>query len=245
MLIVENRQLAGIPCLTLYDDRFTSAQLLLHYHGWTGDKGSAAAPDQSLAQLATAGMMVVAPDCYEHGERATDAWFRSRFNGWAFVCDAMEHTREEAGGLTDAALQLPGVAGDDLQVSGVSMGGLIAQMVVAEESRAVAMVSVVGRSSFYQADEWCREAQVGTWCDQWCASNAPSLHPQRYTRSPSLFVDGGLDTDCPASTNAETARLIREAGGRADQFVDDEAGHEFSAPMRRRFVDWVLEHRTA
>ena len=55
-------------------------------------------------------------------------------------------------------------------------------------------------------------------------------------------MDGGLDTDCPAATNAETVRLIDALGGQAEHFVDQEAGHTFSPNMRKKFVDWVLFH---
>jgi hypothetical protein len=57
-----------------------------------------------------------------------------------------------------------------------------------------------------------------------------------------LFIDGGLDTDCPAATNAETVRLINAGGGQAEQFVDTEVGHAFSPSMRARFVTWLIGH---
>ena len=83
------------------------APVVIHYHGWTGHKGSIDTPDQSLVQLASAGFLVVAHDCHEHGERRTDAWFRAQFNGWAFVCETMDRTRREAPALFDAVpLQL-------------------------------------------------------------------------------------------------------------------------------------------
>ena len=195
-----------------------------------------------LVQLASAGFVVVAPDCYEHGERRTDAWFRAMFNGWAFVCEAMDKTRQEAPALLDAALALPDISAKNPQVAGVSMGGLIAQMVFAEEKRYASLISVIGRSSFYQADAWCRQAQKGTWCDDWCAAYATQSHPERFVDRPVLFIDGGRDTDCPAETDARTVRLINGAGGQAEQFVDEEAGHEFSASMRARYVEWIVKH---
>ena len=115
------------------------------------------------------------------------------------------------------------------------MGGLIAQMVFAENKEYVSMVSVVGRSSFYQADEWCRQAQAGSWCDGWCAQYATQSHPKRFTDRPLLFIDGALDTDCPAETNAETVRLINEEGGQAEHFVDPNFGHGFS-PLDAREI---------
>ena len=137
-----------------------------------------------------------------------DAWFRAQFNGWAFICQAMDETRQEAGALFEAVMTLPYACARNPQVTGGSMGGLIAQMVFAENKEFISMVSVVGRSSFYQADEWCREAQSGSWCDDWCAEHATQSHPERFTDRPLLFIDGALDTDCPAETNAETVRLI-------------------------------------
>ena len=67
-------------------------------------------------------------------------------------------------------------------------------------------------------------------------------HPERFTDRPVLFIDGGLDTDCPASTNAETVRLINERGGRAEHFVDQQVGHARSPSMRARLVDWLVSH---
>ena len=240
MLIITTEILADIPCLVFRDDRFDTAPLLLHYHGWTGDKGDVSTPDQTLMCAASAGLIVVAPDCVEHGERRSDAWFRATFNGWAFVWDVMDRTRREAPALLDAALQLPGVGAGRPQVAGVSMGGIIAQMVFADDSRYAALVSVVGRSSFYQADAWCRQAQEGTWADAYCAEHATQSHPERFTDRPILFIDGGQDTDCPAATDAETVRRINAAGGQAEQFVDHTVGHEFSPAMRERYLRWVL-----
>ena len=242
MIEIERQELAEIPCIVLRDTRVDAAPVVVHYHGWTGNKGSVESPDRSLVQLASAGFLVVAPDCYEHGERRTDAWFRAQFNGWRFVCQAMDRTRQEAAGLLEAVMALPGSSSRQPQVTGTSMGGLIAQMVFAENTAYVSMVSVVGRSSFFQADAWCRVAQQGTWSDAWCAQYATQSHPHRFTDRPLLFIDGGLDTDCPAATNAETVRLINAAGGRAEHFVDPEVGHAFSPPMRRRFVNWVTGH---
>ena len=242
MIEIARQEIADIPCIVVRDTRVREAPVVVHYHGWTGNKGSIENPDQSLVQLASAGVLVVAPDCYEHGERQTDAWFRARFNGWAFVCQAMDQTRQEAASLFEAVLALPYSSDRRPQVSGSSMGGLIAQMVFAESKSYVSMVSVVGRSSFFQADEWCRQAQQRTWCDSWCAEYAPQSHPERFSDRPLLFIDGGLDTDCPATTNAETVRLINAAGGQAQQFVDEDVGHAFSAKMRERFVDWLLAH---
>ncbi len=242
MIQVQGRELAGVPCLTLQDSRVAEAPVVLHYHGWTGSKGEIETPDQSLVQLASAGFLVVAPDCHEHGERATEAWFRAMFNGWAFICEAMDESRKEAGPLFDAIMDLPGSSPRNPQVTGGSMGGLIAQMVFAENDAFVSLVSVVGRSSFFQADAWCRRAQSGTWCEQWCAEYATQSHPERFVGRPLLFIDGALDTDCPAEINAETVRLINDAGGQAAHFIDPEFGHGFSPAMREQYVAWLLMH---
>ena len=242
MIEIERRELADIPCITLRDTRIDEAPVIIHYHGWTGSKGALETPDQSQVKLASAGFLVVAPDCYEHGERATDAWFRVQFNGWAFICQAMDKTRQEAAALFEAVMALPYSSRRDAQVTGGSMGGLIAQMVFAENKEFVSLVSVVGRSSFYQADDWCRAAQKGTWCDEFCAEYATQAHPERFIDRPLLFIDGALDSDCPAAINAETVRLINEAGGQAEHFVDPDFGHGFSPPMRAKFVDWLIAH---
>ena len=187
MIEIERQELAGIPCVTLRDAGVAESPVIIHYHGWTGNKGAVETPDQSQARLASVGFLVVAPDCYEHGERATDAWFRAQFNGWAFICQAMDKTRQEAADLFDAVMALPFASARDPQVTGGSMGGLIAQMVFAENSEFVSLVSVVGRSSFYQADEWCRRAQAGSWCDDWCAEYATQTHPRALHRPPRLI----------------------------------------------------------
>lgn len=242
MLTVTREVLADIPCLVFRDDRFARSPLLLHYHGWTGHKGDIQTPDQTLMQSASAGFTVVAPDCVEHGERRTDAWFRATFNGWAFIWELADRTRQEAPALLDAALALPRVSAIKPQVAGISMGGVIAQVIFAQEKRFGALVSVVGRSSFYQADAWCRRAQQGTWADEFCAEHATQSHPERFVDRPVLFIDGGLDTDCPAAINAETVQLINGAGGQAEHFVDDAEGHGFSAVMRDRYLAWVIAH---
>ena len=58
-----------------------------------------------------------------------------------------------------------------------------------------------------------------------------------------LFIDGGQDTDCPAAVNAETVRLINEAGGRAEHMVDDAEGHGFSPLMREHYLEWFVAHK--
>ncbi len=242
MIDIERQELAGIPCITLRDTRVEDAPVIIHYHGWTGNKGTVESPDQSLVQLASVGFLVAAPDCYEHGERATDAWSRAQFNGWAFICQAMDETRQEAGALFEAVMTLPYASRRNPQVTGGSMGGLIAQMVFAENKAFSSMASVVGRSSFYQADEWCRHAQRGAWCDDWCAEYATQSHPERFADRPVLFIDGALDTDCPTEVNAETVRRINELGGQAEHFFDPDFGHGFSGLMRARFVEWLVAH---
>ena len=99
MIEIERQDIAGIPCITLSDTRVEEAPVIIYYHGWTGSKGTVENPDQSLVRLASAGFLVVAPDCHEHGERATDDWFRAQFNGWAFICEAMDKTRQEAAAI--------------------------------------------------------------------------------------------------------------------------------------------------
>jgi pimeloyl-ACP methyl ester carboxylesterase len=239
--IITRELLADIPCLVFRDDRFESTSLLLHHHGWRGHKGEIDTPAHEGAT--SVGFTVVAPDCVEHGERRTDAWFRAEFNGWAFVCDVCDRTRKEAADLLEAALALPNVSPVNPQVAGGSMGGIIAQLVFAQEKRFVALVSVVGRSSFYQADAWCRRAQAGTRADAWCAENATQSHPERFVDRPVLFIDGGQDSDCPPAVNAETVRLINEAGGQAEHFVDEEAGHGGSPAKSKRYHEWIIAHK--
>ena len=242
MLTVTRQELATIPCLILHDARFEVAPLIIVYHGWTQSKGSVDTPDRTYVELASVGFVVVAPDCYEHGERKTEAWSRVMLNGWAFICEAMDQTRREAPGLLDASLGLPNVTPQRPQVAGVSMGGVIAQMVFAESRPFVSLVSVVGRSSFYQADPWCRRAQAGTWADAWCAQHATQSHAERFTDRPLLFIDGAKDTDCPPDVDAQTVKLINQRKGKAEQFVDLASGHAFSPTMRRRMVDWLVAH---
>ena len=84
--------------------------------------------------------------------------------------------------------------------------------------------------------------QRGTGSDDWCAKYATQSHPERFTDRPVLFIDGGLDTDCPAAINAETVRLINAGGGRAEHFVDQQVGHARSPSMRAKFVEWLIAH---
>jgi len=245
MLSLTLEEIAGIPCAVHRDDQLTEAPVLIQYHGWTSDK-STSGDAREMAGTVEAGFVVVMPDCVEHGDRKTDAWeTRVMLNGWAFICDVMERTRQEGSALLDAVLGLPYVSAAGPQVGGASMGGLIAQMVFAEEKRYVSMTSIVGRSSFYQADEWCRRAQVGTWCDEWCAEFATQSHPERFIDRPVLFMDGGEDTNCPAAVNAETVRLINAAGGAAEHFVESGFGHGFSEAMQARYIAWLVKHRDA
>jgi pimeloyl-ACP methyl ester carboxylesterase len=243
VLTVNREILADIPCLVLQDDDSTASPLLLYYHGWTSHKGDVNAPDGILVEAASAGFTVIAPDCAEHGERRTDAWSRATFNGWAFIMELGNQTRLEAPALLDAALALPNTTAMNPQVTGISMGGVIAQLVFAQDKRWASLVSIVGRSSFYQADPWCRKAQEGTWCDAFCAEHATQSHPERFVDRPLLFLDGGQDTDCPAATNTETVRLINNAGGQAQQYIDESVGHNFSPSMKQRYMTWVIAHK--
>lgn len=235
-------RVSGIPCLLIRDNRFDRCPVVVHYHGWSGHKGSARNPELWQIQLASSGVTVICPDCCEHGERQTSKQFRKTFNGWAFICDAMEQTRAEAAMLLDAILALPHVSTQRPQVSGISMGGLIAQMVFAGDPRWASLVSVIGRSSFHQADAWCREAQSGTWAEKWCDRFATQNHPDRFVNRPVLFIDGANDDDCPAAINAETVRRINALGGAAEQFVDPAAGHAFTASMEARMTAWLVAH---
>ena len=77
-------------------------------------------------------------------------------------------------------------------------------------------------------------------------TGVPNLLPNHiqgaFADRPVLFIDGGLDTDCPAAVNAETVRLINALNGQAEHFVDLNSGHGFSPLMRTKFVDWLVTH---
>ncbi|NQZ71017.1 MAG: dienelactone hydrolase family protein [Lentisphaeria bacterium] len=242
MITIEERKLAGVPCLLIGDDQPGDRPLIIHLHGWSGAKPNPDALPDFLMQWQSNGFTILCLDAYEHGERRTENAFRAIFNGWAFICDAMDKTAKEIPALLDAALAVPGISQVNPQLMGISMGGVIAQQAMAHEKRFTSMVSVIGRSSFYQADDWCREAQKGTWCDDWCEANAPLLHPERYSDRPLLFLDGGQDTDCPAAINKETVDKINALGGQASQFVDDAVGHAFSESMKAECLQWLKKH---
>ncbi len=238
-------EIAGIPCAVHRDDQLAEAPVLIHYHGWTSDKSCNVEP-RWLAGTVEAGFAVVMPDCVEHGDRKTSAWEnRATPDGGVFICDVMERTRQEGVALLDAVLGLPYFSAARPQVGGVSMGGMIAQMVFAEEKRYVSMSSVVGRSSFYQLDEWLCRTRAGTGCDEWCAEFATQPHPERFIDRPVLFMDGTEDASCPPAVNAETVRLINAAGGAAEHFVDSGVGHDFSEAMQERYIAWLVKHRDA
>ena len=55
MLVIDRVELAGIPSLIIREKKLEEAPAVIHYHGWTGDKGSLENLDQSLVQLASAG----------------------------------------------------------------------------------------------------------------------------------------------------------------------------------------------
>ncbi|MBA3710621.1 MAG: alpha/beta fold hydrolase [Planctomycetes bacterium] len=240
MIDISAVTLADVPCLVVRAPTIERRPLLIWHHGWSGHKGDPANPSAHLLKLAQAGLVVVCPDAPGHGERANAEFQRRRqFNGWAVICAAMEQARGEAGPLLDAALALPGIAPTYACVAGVSMGGVIAQLAFASEPRFAALVSVIGRSSLHQADPWCRDAQRGTWCERWCDQQAPSGHPERFGERPVLFVDGGLDDDCPAAINAETVARINAAGGRAEHSVDPACGHDYSESMQDSVRTWI------
>ncbi len=234
--------LADIPCLRFAPSLSTPKGLLLHYHGWGGSKDVAEPVAALFQEAAAAGWMILCPDCPLHGERLDPALtFRKAFNGWAYICEVMEQARLESRTLIAAALtrfpELPA----EIRVSGSSMGGLIAQMVLLEWETCRRGLSLIGRSSFHQADPWCCKAQAGTWAEAWCEARAPQLHPERYRERDLLFLDGGKDTDCPAATNADTVARILAVGGSAAQMVDPDAGHQLSPPLLAAFKRWLLD----
>ena len=57
-----------------------------------------------------------------------------------------------------------------------------------------------------------------------------------------MFIDGGLDLESPAGTNAKTVSLINALEGQAEHFVDEEAGHEISTKMWKELIDWLINH---
>ena len=239
MIEAKSTRLHGIPCIILRETRNHCGPLLLHYHAWGDKKGSVFNPDITLIQAASEGFVVICPDCPEHGERETGAQFKKIMNGWAFLCKVMEEARQESQILLDKIFALPYVSTKQAVVSGISMGALIAQMVFAEDKRLSVLVSVIGRSSFFQVDSWCREAQQGNWANRWCAKYATQAHPKRFAGRPILFLDGGKDPLNPPAVNAKTVKLINRAGGTAQQIVDRKAIHCFSPGMRGKFIDWI------
>lgn len=238
--MAELTSFSGIPSVVYRDPGIEPSRLVLHYHGWNGEK----LPDpeiQSLFEAASRrGVVVVCPDCLWHGERQDpELRFRKVFNGWAFICEVMEAARRESPGLCRAIFTQLGLPALEVRVSGISMGGLIAQLVLLELPECREGLSILGRSSFHQADPWCRQAQKGTEWEAWCDRHAPLSNPERYRDRRLRFLDGGRDSDCPAEINRATVGKIRGAGGDASQWVDPDAGHLVSAAMRERFAQWL------
>ena len=96
--------------------------------------------------------------------------FAFSYNGWAFVCQAMDETRAEASALFDAAMALPYSSARNPQVCGTSMGGLIAQMIFAENKAFVSMVSNCRAARvFTRPMTGVGRPQRGTGSDDWCA----------------------------------------------------------------------------
>ncbi|MGI6560520.1 MAG: alpha/beta fold hydrolase [Saccharofermentanales bacterium] len=144
-LFIEN-----IPIIEIYLQNLADkpAPLLVFYHGWTSDKINGSGFGETIAKF---GFRVVVPDCAYHGERANQL---IRMWDVHYLFNSVIETAAEFPRIVDYYKKQNLIAEDFYAVAGVSMGGMIANILLKREPAIKAAGILMGSPQLQKFAEW-------------------------------------------------------------------------------------------
>jgi len=243
----------GIPALELVPQDSGPHPVVLLYHGYAGRKEFILAQGYNLAR---AGLHVVMPDAWGHGERATSAY-----------CDFLEAVTRTVGEIegilaaSSASSTRSGAAPLRAGIAGYSMGGCITFAYLAAGGRGMAAAApIIGSPDWVSVFETTDAQQhiamvgetIGGMTPEAYREQARSLQPlfrlDTFPRIPLLVQNGEADTLIPVGpVRAFCDRLrSRYTAQEMLQFIGYPGiGHADTVEMNLQMASWFRTHLSA
>lgn len=150
MIISKRNLIYNIPVREIYDEKLEdkAAPLLVFYHGWTSNKENAA----NFAKIiAKSGFRLVLPDAVHHGERSKTKLFMWDAH---YIFLSVLETAKEFPSIVDHYRKKNVIADDFIAVAGISMGGLITNVILRKFPEVKAAGSLMGTPCLSKYAEW-------------------------------------------------------------------------------------------
>lgn len=267
-IIVEKRDVNGIPLLTVCEEGARNSPLVFIIHGFTGDKTAEVALAYLLAE---AGCFAVLPDAYLHGDRPGERLARSfqpehavyppdtGLDPYFLLHEIVEHTAADVSNLIDHFTNDPRVDADRVGVTGPSMGGFTTFVLAAREPRISAAAPMISFPALLERweDVLAETSSYERWAGPLAALEdetarrtafVRALDPMQglmdYAPKPLLMIQGDIDTDAPKVYSVKLYRALQPLyAGHPDRLklsVYDGVAHRVTSIMRGEVRDWMV-----
>lgn len=157
MLLTKRRLICGIPVNEITSAKIEDkpAPLLVFYHGWTSNKENAS---NFASVLVKSGFRLIFPDAAYHGERSKTKLFMWDAH---YIFSSVLETAKEFPCIIDYYHQKNLIKADFISVAGISMGGLITNVILRKYPEVKAAGSLMGTPCLSKYAEWI--SLEGVW----------------------------------------------------------------------------------
>ncbi len=272
-LILETCEVQGIPILTLAHEGLERAPAIFLIHGFTSTRTDQVELGYLLAR---AGCFYVSLDAYQHGERIASPppWekhpgviypWESGLDRWLrMITEIVPQTARDVSTLIDHFAEDRRADIERVGVTGLSMGGMIAFYLAANEPRiqaAAPIISYPGLTAMWE--QFATEAaSYPRWKDAMAGvqpeierdtARVKAVDPferlASFAPKPLLIVQGDVDTDAPKHTSVALMQKLRplyaEHPERLRLSIHDGVAHRVSSAMRDVVCQWFRDRLLA
>ncbi|MDE1548258.1 alpha/beta fold hydrolase [Jeotgalibaca caeni] len=242
-LTIRKRTLGTIPLLEVVpkEKRNQTLPLIIYYHGWQSAK------ELNLTQarhLAHEGFRVILPDAANHGERKQPISKIPSLTFWQSI-----HTNLMEFGYILHHFQKMGLAGDEIGVGGISMGGITTCALLTHHPEIKAAACVMGspKPLAYRERIVHHATTAGRYFPDdyrdlldWVPKYDLSLHPETIAGRPLFFWHGQQDHVVPYD---DVVEFVEEHPEKANiQFIDENEGHLVKVETMEKVVTFFTAH---
>lgn len=254
MILVENKQINGIPVLHLAQKEYYQDPLpfVIFEHGFTSAK------EHNLHYaylLAEKGMRVVLPEAVYHGERSANlSTEQLAFRFWEIVLQSIDELDIIRQSFEDQQL----IDRERIGLVGTSMGGMVTLGSMTKYHWIKAAASLMGMPSYEKYALWqieslkkngiglpLKQDEINHLLDK-INSFDLSKKPERLNGRPLLFWHGKQDPIVPFNYTYEFYEEIKpyyqDTPGKLQFIVDEKSGHKVSREGLLQTVEWFEKH---
>ncbi|HJB24260.1 MAG TPA: alpha/beta fold hydrolase [Candidatus Jeotgalibaca pullicola] len=241
-ITIRKRTLGTIPLLEVVPNELKNQKLpiIIYYHGWQSAKELNLTQARSLARK---GFRVILPDAMNHGERKQARSKVPSLTFWQSI-----HTNLMEFGYILNHFQRMNLAGENIGVGGLSMGGITTCALLTHHPEIKAAACVMGspKPTEYR-DRISRHAtQLGRYFPadykdllSWIPKYDLSLNPNTINGRPLLFWHGQQDRVVPYE---DVVSFMKENKGLSNvQFMDEDEGHLVKVETMDKVTDFFVK----